>query len=376
MMHFSIFSYLQEIEDIEDFADLTDEDKALVKQLIKDNPRASKGPTPTKKATPKAKASKANTPIKSPPKAASPPSSTPTADLPASAALTRSVQGDPNHKDNGFRQFRKICARLAEEPSYNAKTEIVRQFLTRGTDQSSFKGDLYVWVRLLLPGTVKRVYNLQSKQLVKIFSRIFGTYEEDMLEHLEAGDVADTIAEYFEKSKKVQPNSKANLTLHQVDQHLEALSQLTREDDQQSELTRIAEQCTANDLKMIIRLIKHDLRIHAGAKHILDGLHPDAYDAFNSSRNIMTVLDKVVAMRKSGQINGPLEVATALMHPVQPMLAMACKSVDMAFKKCPNGMYSEIKYDGERVQLHKQGSDFKYFSRSLKPVLPHKVSRG
>lgn len=43
-------------------------------------------------------------------------------------------------------------------------------------------------------------------------------------------------------------------------------------------------------------------------------------------------------------------------------------------KKCPNGMYSEIKYDGERVQVHKNGDNFSYFSRSLKPVLPHKVS--
>lgn len=43
-------------------------------------------------------------------------------------------------------------------------------------------------------------------------------------------------------------------------------------------------------------------------------------------------------------------------------------------KKCPNGMYSEIKYDGERVQVHKNGDSFSYFSRSLKPVLPHKVS--
>ncbi len=72
--------------------------------------------------------------------------------------------------------------------------------------------------------------------------------------------------------------------------------------------------------------------------------------------------------------DGPLDVGCSLMHPVQPMLAMACKSVDMAFEKCPNGMYAEIKYDGERVQLHKQGDQFKYYSRSLKPVLPHKVS--
>ena len=43
-------------------------------------------------------------------------------------------------------------------------------------------------------------------------------------------------------------------------------------------------------------------------------------------------------------------------------------------KKCPNGMFSEIKYDGERVQVHKKGDEFHYYSRSLKPVLQHKVS--
>ncbi|CAJ0967635.1 unnamed protein product [Ranitomeya imitator] len=62
------------------------------------------------------------------------------------------------------------------------------------------------------------------------------------------------------------------------------------------------------------------------------------------------------------------------MTPVQPMLAEACKSIEYAMKKCPNGMYAEIKYDGERVQVHKNGDHFSYFSRSLKPVLPHKVA--
>ena len=53
--------------------------------------------------------------------------------------------------------------------------------------------------------------------------------------------------------------------------------------------------------------------------------------------------------------------------------ADACKSVEYAFKKCPNGIFAEIKYDGERVQVHKKGNEFRYFSRSLKPVLAHKV---
>ena len=43
-------------------------------------------------------------------------------------------------------------------------------------------------------------------------------------------------------------------------------------------------------------------------------------------------------------------------------------------RRCPHGMYSEIKYDGERVQIHKSGPTFNCFSRNLKPVLPHKVA--
>ena len=309
------------------------------------------------------------------------------------AVESRPKQGDPKHKDNSLREFRRLCAEIASESSYNAKTEIVRKFFSRGTDGKAFKGDLYVWVRLLLPGVVKRIYNVQSKQLVKIFSRALGAVEEDMLEDLEAGDVAETIEKFFQRSKKISPVPKSILTVHDTDDFLEKLSKLTKEDEQQYELTKIAKKCTGNDLKIIIRLIKHDLRIQAGAKHILDGLHKDAYDAFNSSRNIVGVLDRVLELRAKGtpsKVNrfflfeiiesmsfisdAPLDVGASLMHPVQPMLAMACKSVDMAFQKCPNGMYSEIKYDGERVQLHKKGDQFKYFSRSLKPVLPHKVS--
>ena len=58
------------------------------------------------------------------------------------------------------------------------------------------------------------------------------------------------------------------------------------------------------------------------------------------------------------------------------MLAEPCKSVDFAFKRCPKGCYAEIKYDGERLQLHKdERNQFKFFSRSLKPVVENKIQQ-
>ncbi|MGH0138845.1 UNVERIFIED_CONTAM: hypothetical protein FKN15_029102 [Acipenser sinensis] len=183
---------------------------------------------------------------------------------------------------------------------------------------------------------------------------------------------------FFEGSTSFPPPSKSLLTIHEVDAFLERLSQLTKEDEQQKELEDISRKCTANDLKCIIRLIKHDLKMNSGAKHVLDAVDPNAYDAFKASRNLGDVVDRVLRnQHEAASSSGPrkiLSVEASLMTPVQPMLAEACKSIEYAMKKCPNGMYSEIKYDGERVQVHKNGDHFSYFSRSLKPVLPHKVA--
>ncbi|KPP63725.1 DNA ligase 3-like [Scleropages formosus] len=259
---------------------------------------------------------------------------------------------DPSHKDCLLREFRKLCAMVAEKPSYNVKTQIIQDFLRKGSGGDKFRGDLYLTVKLLLPGVVKSVYNLNDKQIVKLFSRIFNCNQEEMVRDLEQGDVSETIRIFFEASKSFPPAPKSLLTLQEVDTSLTRLAQLTKEDDQQRELELISKN--------------------------LDAVDPNAYDAFKASRNLGDVIDRVLQnQQESSNGSGPkkiLSVEASLMTPVQPMLAEACKSIEYAMKKCPNGMYSEIKYDGERVQVHKNGDHFSYFSRSLKPVLPHKVN--
>ncbi|XP_008846376.1 DNA ligase 3 isoform X2 [Nannospalax galili] len=285
---------------------------------------------------------------------------------------------DPKHKDCLLREFRKLCATVADNPSYNTKTQIIQDFLRKGSAGDGFHGDVYLTVKLLLPGVIKSVYNLNDKQIVKLFSRIFNCNPDDMARDLEQGDVSETIRVFFEQSKSFPPAAKSLLTIQEVDEFLLHLSRLTKEDEQQQALQDIASRCTANDLKCIIRLIKHDLKMNSGAKHVLDALDPNAYEAFKASRNLQDVVERVLhneqAEEKDPGQRRALSVQASLMTPVQPMLAEACKSIEYAMKKCPNGMFSEIKYDGERVQVHKNGDHFSYFSRSLKPVLPHKVA--
>lgn len=44
-----------------------------------------------------------------------------------------------SHKDNSFRQFRRLCATLSETESYNEKTAIVRKFFTKGTNGCEYR---------------------------------------------------------------------------------------------------------------------------------------------------------------------------------------------------------------------------------------------
>lgn len=288
---------------------------------------------------------------------------------------------DLDHKDNSFREFRRLCAEVTNKDAYTAKTAVINKLFTDGRDGNGFKSDVTLWCRLLLPGAVKRVYNLKSKQLVKLFARILKVDHDDMLTDLENGDVAETVRIFHEKSPACTPANKSLLNLNEVDDFLEKLATLTKEDEQVYHFKTIIKQCTSNDLKMIVRLIKGDLRINSGPKHILEAVHPDAYKIFQTSRDIDACISRVMNTdstdnkQSASPVKNSLQAKVLLMTPVLPMLAEACKSVEMAMKKCPNGMYSEIKYDGERVQLHKEGTEFKYFSRALKPVMPHKINR-
>ena len=119
--------------------------------------------------------------------------------------------------------------------------------------------------------------------------------------------------------------------------------------------------------------MKHDIRINAGPKNVLAALDPNAYEAFQASNDLRDVVDRSLSNRRNPTLGKTLSIRSKLMTAVKPMLADACKSVKAAMAKSPRGLYAEVKYDGERVQIHKEGTTYRYFSRNLKPVTPHKI---
>jgi len=64
--------------------------------------------------------------------------------------------------------------------------------------------------------------------LTCVTSQIFHTDQDDMLEDLEQGDVAETVRVFFEKSRQVQPAKKSTLSLQDVSVHNAAIRMRVR----------------------------------------------------------------------------------------------------------------------------------------------------
>ncbi|EUB57733.1 DNA ligase 3 [Echinococcus granulosus] len=292
--------------------------------------------------------------------------------------------------DVTFEDFVELIGALAGCSGRKVRTSMISRFIRDGPngttahflidfiDLGSLHKDTALVLKLLLPKSSPRIFNVQDKQLIKYCSDIFDTDKEAMLKDLEKGDVGMTLFTFFKKSAAVQPLKKSKVSLKQVDQWLDELSNASGDNDRTTILSKCTKSCTAEDFLVFIRLIKKDLRIDVGSKQVLDALGPQAYSAFQASQNLEAVVEKARVSLDNGKRRlrrQDLSVSIKLMTPVKPMLAEPGRSADAIISKISTlgGALVEIKYDGERVQVHKQGDRFVYYSRSLKPVHSSKV---
>ena len=95
-------------------------------------------------------------------------------------ASLSSSKWDPQHKDDLLREFWKLCTIVAENPCYNRMTQIIQNFLWKSLAGDGFHSDVYLKVKLLLPGVIRSICNLNNKQTVKLFSLTLHCNPNDM----------------------------------------------------------------------------------------------------------------------------------------------------------------------------------------------------
>ncbi|KPA75830.1 putative DNA ligase [Leptomonas pyrrhocoris] len=301
---------------------------------------------------------------------------------------------------DSMKHFGLLCRQVTAEPSLTIKQEIIRGFLSR------FTGDTGLLLKLLLPKYAQRVYYIQDKQLLRVLSLVLRVDEAALRDKLNSnGCIAETACAYFHPTVAVDSDGWCGMTLTDFDAFLNSMAVATVETERVPLLQHFFQVACSNVVYYFFREIKQDLRLGAGLRVVLGGLHPSAYTVFQNCANVQEVVRRIQASTavrapasaatgsgsasaaldavdgddddensRGDGVAGGVNTAISIGIPLAPMLAAPARSIAQIVAKCPNGAFSEVKYDGERIQIHKRGSKLTFFARSLRPMRADKFA--
>lgn len=131
------------------------------------------------------------------------------------------------------------------------------------------------------------------------------------------------------------------------------------------------------EAKYVVRTITGRLRLGIADYTILDAL-AQAFTGDKSNRpiierayNILSDLGAVARAVAEKGLDGVSQFKVTLGKPVRPMLAERLTTVQEVLEKMGGEVAAEYKLDGERVQIHKDGSRVLLFSRRLENITNH-----
>ncbi|TYK03083.1 DNA ligase 4 isoform X3 [Cucumis melo var. makuwa] len=126
-------------------------------------------------------------------------------------------------------------------------------------------------------------------------------------------------------------------------------------------LSTLIQKTNAQEMKWIVMIILKDLKLGVSEKSIFHEFHPDAEDLFNVTCDLKLVCEKLRDRRQRHK-RQDIEVGKA----VRPQLASRVSNANAAWKKLHGKeVVAECKFDGDRIQIHKNGTEVHYFSRNF-----------
>jgi DNA ligase-4 len=275
---------------------------------------------------------------------------------------------------------------------HEAKRNIIERFIKDW--RKNVGNDFYPAMRLIIPekDRDRAMYGLKEKAIAKVLIKLTKISKESegakqMLNwklpgqlyraaSSTAGDFAGRCYEVL--STRQMRTQYSDMSIAEVNNALDKLSQVGSEDEQVKIFNRFYRRMNAEEMTWLIRIILRQMKIGATEKTFLDMWHHDAEQLFNISSNLRRVCWELYdpMVRLEGDDTG-----LSVMQCFQPQLAQfqdkvgSFEKIVARFQQNPDddSFWIEEKLDGERMQLHMMedleapgGRLFGFWSRKAK----------
>ncbi|XP_064626451.1 DNA ligase 4-like [Lineus longissimus] len=273
----------------------------------------------------------------------------------------------------------KIEKLSAKKAVSETKKSLVRDFIKSWrefhdklhADDPNTTDSFYAAMRLLVPQLEKEraAYGIKEHTLAKHMIDVLGLAKEgadaQKLLNYKApkhakGNVGDFASVAYFVLKNRCPE-KGSLTIEEVNEHLDSISINNAKKNKQGVLKSIMhllKNMSALEQKWLIRMIMKELKCGISQQTVFALFHEDAEDLYNVTNS----LEKVCLQLRDPNVRLH-EIGISLFLPFRPMLGERAAPNKVEKLMDSKDFFIETKYDGERMQLHRDEGEYKYFSR-------------
>jgi DNA ligase-1 len=249
--------------------------------------------------------------------------------------------------------------------------------LLKNTPKEVIDKVAYLTQGRIYPDFVGIEIGVAEKLAVKALARVSGSKESSIEEDLKrTGDIGET-GRKFAANKKQVTFSQQPLTVEKVYETLDKMARTSGSgavDTKMALLAGLLAAASPLEAKYILRTVTGSLRLGIADMTVLDALAV-AYGGGKETReyierayNICSDLGRVAKTVVEKGLDGIKSFEVSIGEPIRPMLAERLGSPEEILEKLGGKCVAEYKYDGERLQAHKQGDDVTLFSRRLENI--------
>lgn len=249
--------------------------------------------------------------------------------------------------------------------------------LLKNTPKEIIDKVVYLTQGRIYPDFVDLEIGVAEKLAIKAIARASGRRESEIEEDLKTtGDLGETAQKFMAKKRQVtffqQP-----LTVQKVYETLDKMAKTSGSgavDLKMALLAGLLAGATPKEAKYIARTVTGNLRLGIADMTVLDALAigygggKEARELIERAYNISSDLGRVAKVVVEKGLKGIKKFEVLVGEPIRPMLAERLSTPEEILEKLGGKCIAEYKYDGERIQAHKNGDKAVLFSRRLENI--------
>ena len=275
--------------------------------------------------------------------------------------------------------FKSLSELLETVEATKKRLEIIDQtanyLKTLGADE--IEPAVNMMVGRAFPKYSQKTLDISWATLQRILERVsvfeWSLFRDAMAKTGDIGSATKSVLEQSKSKKQIQL-TQTPLTVAEVRRAFEVISQTQgagSRTKKELQITALLSQATPVEVKYLVKIFTGEMRtgLHEG---LMEQAVARAFDvplqSVQHAAMVLGDIGEVAKKLKTEGIEGMEKMSFSLFRPVKLMLAQTAESVQEALIEQDSNSAFEYKYDGARVQIHKQGGVVRIFSRRLTDV--------